>query len=104
MTNWYNRHNFDDNMDYTLKVLEKFNIKKYHFMTSYGQSALIIDIGLNSYRIYIKDYLCEMVILKKRIVRKAQRHPKERWIELKRFKTDCIYCSIREVKNDSIWL
>jgi hypothetical protein len=92
-------------MDYTLKVLEKFNIKKYHFVTNmYGQSALIIDIGLNSYRIDIEDYLCEMVIMKKIIVRKAQRHPKEYWVEIKRFKTDCIYCSIREVKNDSIGL
>ena len=102
MTNWYSRQNFDDNMDYTLKVLEKFNIEKYHFVTdAYGNSALIIDIRLNNYRVEIDDYKCEMVIKKKKVIRKAQIHKKEYLIDIKSFKTDCIYQSIREVSRDS---
>jgi len=102
MTNWYNRHNFDDNMDYTLKVLDKFNIKKYHFVTdAYGHSALIIDIGLNNYRIEIDDYVCEMVILKRNITRRGSRHPKTYMDEVKRFKKDCCYDGIKWCSKDS---
>ena len=89
MTNWSNRHNFDTNMDYTLKVLEKFNIKKYHFVNdAYGESALIIDIGLNNYRIEVDCYKCEMVVKKRAITRRGGRHRKEYMSEVNKFKSD----------------
>ena len=103
MTSWYTRHNFDDNMDYTLKVLDKFNIKKYHFVTdAYGHSALIIDIGLNNYRIEIDDYVSEMVIKKKKVTRKGNRIPKEYMGIVKIYKKDCIYESARFCSQDGV--
>ncbi len=103
MTNWYSRHNFDDNMDYTLKVLDKFNIKKYHFVNDgYGNSALIIDIGLNNYKIKVDGYKQEMVILKKNVTRKGSKHVKEYLDVVKSYKNDCCYECIKWCSKDGV--
>jgi len=103
MTNWYNRHNFEDNMDYTLKLLEKFNIKKYHFVTDmYGGTALLIEIGLNLYRIELDRTVCEMVIKKRNVKRRSSRHPKTYMDEVKRFKKDCIFEVCKWCSQDGV--
>ena len=52
---WYDRNNFSDNIEYTEKVLNKFNIEKYHFAYDNGELALLIEKGLKKYKV-IMDY------------------------------------------------
>ena len=100
---WFERNNFEENMDYTLKVLLKFDIRKHHFVNdSYGNLALLIDYGINSYRIETNDSTSEVEIYKKCIRRTGQRHPKEYLKLIKTFKIDCIYESIKFVHHDSV--
>lgn len=100
-SSWFKLHNFDDNLEYTKKVLKKFNIDKYHFVTDmYGCLALIIDINLNTYRIDVDMDNCEMVIRKKRIKYKAKRHPVEKLEPVKKIDKDCIWESIKWIVKD----
>lgn len=95
MANWFKMYNFEDNEERTIKVLNKFGIEKYHFVADNGTLALLIEKGLNSYRIELNDYDNEMLVLKKQVRRKAQRHTKEYMRIVARFDNDCIYNSIR---------
>lgn len=99
---WFDRNNFDTNKEYALKVLEKFDIKKYYFVIDlYGNLALLIDLGLNTYRIEVNDDNKVLEIYKKLIRRAGQRHKKEYLKLVKTVDKDCIYSSIRWIKNDS---
>ena len=101
-SSWFRLNNFDDNLEYTKKVLRKFNIDKYHFVNDgYGGLALLIEIGLNSYRIEVDMDRCEMIIKKKRLRRIKAKHPKEYMDVIKKFTHDGIYESIRFVEFDS---
>lgn len=101
-SSWFDRNNFDNNKEYTKKILEKFDLKKYHFVNdSCGCLALLIEVNLNSYRIEINSYDKISEIYKKEYRRLGQRHPKEYMRLIKTYDTDCIYNSIRWVKNDS---
>ena len=98
---WFDRNNFRTNEEYTIKVLDKFDIKKYHFVNdAYGCLALIIDLGLNTYKIETNRDCSTLEIYKKLIKRTGQKHPKE-YLKLVSIDRDSIYSSIRFVKNDS---
>lgn len=99
---WYERNNFDDNNDYARKVLEKFDIKRYHFVSDgYGCLALLINLGVNSYRINVNYDDSLMEVYKKIYRRTAQRHKKEYMKLVKTIETDGIYNSIKFIKRDS---
>lgn len=101
-SNWYKRNNFDDNKGYTNKILEKFNIKKFHFVTdTYGCSALLVNIGLNSYRLVVNYDDNKIEIYKKKTLRLSQKHKKEYLKLVHSINTDAIYSSIKWIKNDS---
>lgn len=101
-SSWFKVNSFDNNEEYTEKVLKKFDIKKYHFVIDqYGCLALLIELGMNSYRIEADIDNCEMIIKKKNIRRLGQKHPKEYMREIKKFDKDAIYESIKFVKKDS---
>ena len=99
MSSWYKLYNFDDNKERTKKILEKFGIEKYHFVTIQGETALIIDINLNNYRLELFDG--EMAIRKKKYTRKASRHKKEYLEIVKSFDNDCIYNALKFCAIDS---
>lgn len=100
---WLKRHSFDLNMDYTEKILRKFNIVKYHFGAGeYGHSALIIDHNLGSYRIEVDDIKEVMIVKKKMYKRMGQKHPKEYMEVIGTYSSDCIYDSIKTVVRNSI--
>ena len=48
---WYDRNNFSNNIEYTEKVLNKFNIEKYHFAYDNGELALLVESGLKNIRL-----------------------------------------------------
>lgn len=99
---WYKLNNLEDNENYCKKILEKFNMKKYHFVSdSFGSLALIIDLGLNSYKVEMDKINCRMIIKKKDIKRKAQKHPKEYLKIVRTVDRDCIYNAINWISNDS---
>ena len=101
---WFDRNNFRTNEEYTIKVLDKFDIKKYHFTNdAYGCLALIIDLGLNTYRIEINRDCSTLEIYKKLTRRTGQRHVKE-YLRLVSMDRDGIYNTIKWIKNDSVKL
>lgn len=101
-SSWFDRNNFDDNKEYTIKALDKFDIKKYHFVNdSYGCLALLIELGLNSYRIEVNYDDKVFEIYKKLVRRTGQRHAKEYLKLTKTFDRDCIFNAIKWVKHDS---
>ena len=98
---WFKMYSFDDNDERTKKLLEKFGIKKYHFITINGTKGLIIEINLNVYQLeadYIKE---EVRIRKKKYTRKSQRRQKEYLEVVKSYNNDCLYNSIKFVAEDS---
>ena len=103
MATWLERYDFNDDkvIERTEKMLEKFDIKKYHFVADGSTLALIVEINLNTYKLEIDDYKEEMVIRKKKYRRREQRQPKEYLSIVKSFKSDCIYNSITWVVRDS---
>jgi len=100
MATWHKLSSFDENEERTIRILKKFNIDKYHFVTIDGLKALIIDINLNNYRIEIDDYNEEVRVRKKKYTRRCSRHPKEYMEIIKSFKNDAIYSSIKFVSED----
>lgn len=112
---WIERNGFDNNYDYTIKLLKKFKIEKYHFITDkFGNATLIITDGLNKYKLetiqenyFDKDFNrietnSYMSISKTETHRNGQKHAKEYWVFKKKFKEDCIYSSIRWIARGSI--
>lgn len=99
---WYKLNNFKDNENYCIKVMENFGIKKYHFVNdNFGSLALIIELGLNSYKIEINKVECRMVIKKKLTKRNAQKHSKDYLRIVKTIDIGCIYNAINWISNDS---
>ena len=98
---WFEMYSFDNNKDRTKKLLEKFGIKKYHFITIDGIDGLIIEVNLNVYQLEIDPFKDELRVRKKKYKRKSQKHPKEYLQVVKSFNNDCIYNSIKFVAEDS---
>ena len=102
MTNNFEKlYSFDLHEERTIRILKKFGIEKYHFVTTYGVTSLIVDIGLNNYRIEPHMYEGKMVILKKKISRRGQKHQHERMDIIASFDNDAIYNSIRACSMDN---
>lgn len=98
------RYDFDINRNRTEKILERFDIKKYHFMPTYTNSeltSLVIQLGLHTYVIELDDYRREMVIKRKKVVGLALKKSREYAPIVKKFNKDCIYNSIKWVLEDN---
>lgn len=111
---WFERNSFDKNQDLVEKILNRFNVKNYHFVNdSYGNLALIITKNLKKYRleIYQKEYYDKdfernetesyMIIKRCEVHRNGQKHSKEYMVEKKRIYEDCLWCSIRWIAKNS---
>jgi len=98
---WFKLYSFDENEERTKKILEKFGIKKYHFITINGIKGLIIEINLNVYQVEVDDLKKEVRIRKKKYTRKAQKHNKEYLECVKSYESDCIYNSVKFCAEDS---
>ena len=98
---WFDRNNFEDNQDYTEKVLKRFNIQKYHFAYDSGELALLIEQGLKKYKVVIdkNDYL--MKIYRCEVHLNFTKHTKENMMLKKTFNDDCIWNSIKWIAKDS---
>ena len=102
MANNFERlYSFDYNEDRAIRILEKFDIEKYHFVTKNGRTSLIITINLNIYWIEMSDKCDEMSVYKKRIMKRGTRSQQEYIDEIARFKNDAIYNSIKLVVRDN---
>ena len=102
MVNDFERlYSFDYNEDRAIRILEKFDIEKYHFVTKMGRTSLIITINLNTYWIELSDRCDEMIVYKKRIMKRGTRSQQE-YIEIvARFKNDAIYYAIKWCSEDN---
>lgn len=98
---WFETYSFDNNKDRTKKLLEKFGIKKYHFITIDGIDGLIIEINLNVYQLEVDAFKEEIRIRKKRYTRKSHKHSKEYLECIKSFSNDATYLSLKFVAEDS---
>lgn len=98
---WFKLYSFDENEERTKKILEKFGINRYHFITINGIKGLIIEINLNVYRVEVHRIEEKLVVLKRKVSRRSQKHPHERMEVVKSFNNDCIYDSIKFVAEDS---
>lgn len=101
MANWLRLYSFDDNMERTVKILKKFDITNYHFVMGNGLLALLISVGLNSYRIEIDEVKKEVVVRKKQVRRREKIHAKEYMRIVASFNNDGLYSSIKWVWEDS---
>lgn len=102
MANSFERlYSFDYNEERAIRILKKFDIEKYHFVTKMGRTSLIIQVNLNTYWIELSDKCDEMVVYKKRIRNRGTKSQKEYIDEIARFKNDAIYNSIKVVVRDN---
>ena len=102
MANNFERlYSFDYNEDRAIRILEKFDIEKYQFVTKNGRTSLIITINLNIYWIEMSDRCDEMIVYKKRIRNRGTKSQKEYIDEIARFKNDAVYNSIKLVVRDN---
>ena len=101
MANWINLYSFENNEERTVKILKKFGIENYHFAINNGSLALLINVGLNSYKLEIDEYNQELVVRKKIYKRREQKHTKEYMRIVNSFKNDCLYLAIKFVCEDS---
>lgn len=101
MANWYRMYAFEYNEERTIRILKRFGIEKYHFVADGNSLALLIEKGLNNYRIEVNSDDNEMVILKKKACRKGQRHIKEYMRPIARFNNDAIFNALKFVSEDN---
>ena len=101
MGDFLNRYDFDKNRSRTEKILERFDIKKYHFTAVGNLTSLTIVLSRYIYMIELDDYNKEMVIKRKKTVGLAPKKSKEYAPIVKRFNKDCIYNSIKWVLEDN---
>lgn len=98
---WFNRNNFEDNQEYTEKVLTKFNIQKYHFIyDKYGNLSLLIENGLKKYKVMINSIKCIMEIYRCE-VHSFSKYTKENMVLKKTYSDDCIWNCIKWVAKDN---
>lgn len=102
MGKWLNSYNLYDNEKEALKIMKGFNINKYHFSMVGGHTSLIIDINLNNYRIEIDEYDNKMIVKKKQFIRRGQKTQKEYMRTVFKVSDNCIYESIKWIKDNSI--
>jgi hypothetical protein len=98
---WYDRNNFSDNIEYTEKVLNKFNIEKYHFAYDNGELALLIERGLKKYKVVISQNKCVVEIYRCEVHLNYGKYTKENMVLKKSFQDDCIWNSIKWIAKDS---
>ena len=98
---WYERNNFSDNIEYTEKVLNKFNIEKYHFAYGNGELALLVESGLKKYKFIVDELECLMKIYRCDVHVNFGKHTKENLVLKKTFNDDCIWNSIKWIAKDS---
>lgn len=99
---WYKLNNFEDNQDYTEKILKKFNLQKYHFSyDKYGNLSLLIENNLKKYRIVIDDVELVFKIYRCEVHNNFEKHTKENMVLKKKFSDDCIYNSIKWISKNS---
>lgn len=101
MVDWLKSYNFDDNIDKTLKIMKDFNIDRYHFSVVNGQTSLIVDVGLNNYKIELDVYKKEMIVKKKQFMRRGSKNQKEYMRTVYRVSENCIYKSIEWINKNS---
>lgn len=101
MATWYKLSSFDENEERAKKILDRFGVVGYHFVTINGLKALAININLNSYRIEVDTYN-ELLLVRKKKYDSRARHQPEGYKEIvKSFKNDAIYASIKFCAEDS---
>lgn len=98
---WYERNNFSDNIEYTEKVLNKFNIEKYHFAYDNGELSLLIESGLKKYKVIVDELECLIKIYRCDVHVNFGKHTKENLVLKKTFNDDCIWNSIKWIAKDS---
>lgn len=62
---------------------------------------MIIEINLNVYRVEVHRVEEKLVVLKRKISRRSQKHPHERMEVIAKFSSDAIYNSIKLCVGDS---
>lgn len=98
---WYERNNFSDNIEHTEKVLNKFNIEKYHFAYDSGELSLLIESGLKKYKVIVDELECLIKIYRCDVHVNFGKHTKENLVLKKTFNDDCIWNSIKWIAKDS---
>ena len=98
---WFKRNNFGDNQDYAEKILQRFNIQKYHFAYDNGELALLIEQGLKKYKIIIDKDKGLMEIYRCEVHPNFTKYTKENMMLKKTFNDDCIWNSIKWIAKDS---
>ena len=99
---WIKRNNFEENQDYTEKVLKKFNLSKYHFIyDKYGNLSLLVENNLKKYKVIIDFSTLSFKIYRCDVHNNFEKHTKENMTLKKEIKEDCIYNSIKWIANNS---
>jgi hypothetical protein len=99
---WFRRNNFEDNQEYTEKVLQRFNINKYHFAyDAYGVLSLLVENGLKKYKVIVNQDICEHEIYRCDVHVNFSKYTKENMVLKKKFNDDCIWNSIKWISKDS---
>lgn len=100
MSKWIDRNSFDNNIEYTEKVLERFEINKYNFICENGYTSLIIEKNLKKYRIILNVRNKSLDIYRCEVHMNFAKHTKENYKYKISFNDDCIWNSIRWVAKD----
>lgn len=98
---WFKRNNFEDNQEYTEKVLERFDINKYHFNYYEGELCLSVEKNLKKYKIVLEPKRCKMLIYRCGVHNNFGKYTKENMVLKKYFTDDCIWDSIKWIAMDS---
>lgn len=101
MASWIDLYCFENNEERAKKILKKFGIEKYHFIIVNGILALDIEINLDNYRVEVNETRDEMLIRKRQVARRKNRHVKEYMRIVNSFNNDCLYNSLKFVAIDS---
>lgn len=100
MASWMSLYCFENNETRAKKILKKFGIEKYHFIIVNGLLALDIEINLDNYRIEVNEIQDKMLIRKRQVARRTNRHTKEYMRVVNSFSNDCIYSAIKWISLD----
>ena len=99
---WLRLNNFEDNQEYTEKLLKKFNLGKYHFVYDrYGNLSLLIENNLKKYKVIVDDNDLSFKIYRCDVHNNFEKYTKENMIFRKEIKEDCIYNSIKWIAKNS---
>lgn len=103
MTRWYKRNDFESNQEYAEKVLDRFEITKYHFICENGKTSLLIEKNLKKYKVVLNDHKEQMEIYRCDVHNTLNgKYTKENMVLKKYFCDDCIWNCIKWISNDGI--